>query len=88
MVLIVLFLCVGAELPGLTDYIIAPFMHIIPLCVDLSGHKSGDYFPTELPELCDYRNTMNNDPVVKKVVVPYDLYLQQIKDYRKKFDKL
>ncbi|CAG2172095.1 unnamed protein product [Oppiella nova] len=40
----------GAELPGLTDYMIAPLLHLLPLCVDLSGHKWDDYFRTELPE--------------------------------------
>ncbi|CAG2171067.1 unnamed protein product, partial [Oppiella nova] len=66
----------GAELPGLTDYMIAPLLHLLPLCVDLSGHKWDDYFRTELPELYDYRNTIEKDPTVHKLVVPYDEYIE------------
>ncbi|CAG2102581.1 unnamed protein product [Medioppia subpectinata] len=71
----------GADKPGLTDYKIAPFVHLLPLCVDLLGHNSDEYFRDKLPVLYTYRKAIQSDPVVNKVVTPYDEFCKITDEY-------
>ncbi|CAG2111079.1 unnamed protein product, partial [Medioppia subpectinata] len=73
----------GVDQPGLTDYKIAPFVHLLPLCVDFSGHNSDKYFHNKLPVLYTYRNAIQSDPVVNKVVTPYDEFCKITDEFRK-----
>ncbi|XP_054162634.1 glutathione S-transferase omega-1-like [Oppia nitens] len=57
----------GTDLPGLTDYMIWPFIERLTLLLDLSGHNTTDYLIKEVPTYHEYRQNLLSDPTVQKV---------------------
>jgi len=78
----------GDDKPGLTDYVLFPFIERIPVAIDLAfGEDSEDYLKRELPNIYDYKQALLSDSVVQKVIVKYEDLLRYTKEVRSRFAK-
>lgn len=74
----------GNKAPGLTDYMIWPFIERIPLGIEiLTETDSDEYIRKELPTIHEYRQQMLSDSTIKKVCLDYQVLQNFVKAARK-----
>ena len=58
----------GKDLPGLTDYLIWPFIERVAVSLELIGEENAEqYINKELPTIADYTKQLRTDPTIQKV---------------------
>lgn len=61
-------------MPGLTDYMIWPFVERAQIAIELLGRQdSSEFLEKEMPTIADYIKQLRADPTVQEVSLDYEV---------------